>query len=42
MKFFYDQGALELYTYFIDIVIPYTTIYIAMGGYAMWLVWKHR
>ena len=42
MKLFFDQGAIEFYSYLIDIVIPYTTIYIALGSYVVFTVWKHR
>ena len=42
MKMFFDQGAIEFYSYFIDFVIPYTTIYIALGLAGIRLVWKNR
>lgn len=42
LSFFFDKGAIEMYTPAFDFVLPYTTIYILIGFYTIKLVWENR
>ena len=42
LSFFWDKDAFELYTPLLDIVIPFITLYIAIGAYGIKLVWENR